>query len=98
MNVGEKLFIDVSFENSEDTLAGSSKYPCDPALDLTFDDCLDDALPRALAAEFGCTLPYVPAAAGEEGVPVCDPADEELRSKVFARYKDKVVYIFSPSD
>ena len=38
MNVGEKLFIDVSFENSEDTLAGSSKYPCDPELDLTFDD------------------------------------------------------------
>ncbi len=34
------------------------------------DDCLEAKIPAELAADFNCTVPYLP---GPEDLPVCDP-------------------------
>ena len=58
--MGKKHFIDVRFDLSINTWTQSKNIPCNPSMNVKFDDVLYQNLSRALATEFNCTVPFLP--------------------------------------
>ena len=85
-NLGEFVFIDISYEVNVDTLGPDSAIPCDADMNLNQDDCLLRKMTKNLTEKFGCTIPYLPDQAGE---PVCDP---EVKTHYFARFQTKEAF------
>jgi hypothetical protein len=58
--MGKKYFIDVVYDISENTLEEAGDMPCNSALNFTYDECLYLKIAQDLAANFGCSVPFLP--------------------------------------
>ena len=85
---GNKLFIDVAHELSENTLESDSEMPCDSTMNWDYDQCLYSSVSDQLFQEFGCVVPYVEQST-ERQVCKFDTSTSEgraFRERVMERY------------
>ena len=94
--MGKKHFIDVLFDLSINTWTQSKDIPCNPSMNVKFDDVLYQNLSRALATEFNCTVPFLPdlnstqeeqygGGHGEIDVDICE--EPQMQKASYKRYK-----------
>lgn len=95
-DVGKKHFIDVLFDLSINTWTQSKDIPCNPSMNVKFDDVLYQNLSHALVTEFNCTVPFLPdlnftqekqngKEDDESGVDICH--DPQMQKASYKRYK-----------
>lgn len=78
-DLGKKLFLDLAYELTQNTVQSSSSQ-CSSLMDNGYDDCLMQEIPLALSGEFGCSVPYLP---GNETM--CQPPLSKDMAKVRER-------------
>ena len=79
----ERIFIDITYELSTNTLGENSKLPCSADMDRLFDQCLINQVTEKLSSKFQCTVPYIPS---PSNLTVCDPNNAALRKAVFEKF------------
>ena len=82
-----KLFIDLTYELTVNTLGQEGEIPCEAGMDWTYDDCIARRISDTLHEEFGCVVPFLPPELNE-GREVCDFGEEgEKRERLINRFK-----------
>ena len=83
--LGERMYNDVVFEVTVDTLGPEAEVSCYADSDEGFDECLMDAIPGILESEFGCSVPFLP-----KTEKLCDAKNVSLLLSVQDKYDDLV--------
>ena len=58
--INKKLFIDIHYELTDNTLGDQVETPCKYAMDFQLDKCIFNVIGKDLMKDFGCVVPFIP--------------------------------------
>lgn len=83
------MFLDFHYELTINALDDFEEKPCNPEMNLKFDETLYKLANEDLEKQYGCTIPFLPATSSNvTGIPTEICKDEQVAQKAMNRYSD----------